>query len=171
MRGRALSGRPERRGFGDAGTLAQADDSCRGRQPQRRSWGRRPSARSPQCSRERTRPPRRPGPPGPPGVLPAPRDDEEAEPPGTSASTHPMELLALVGMASVRMPAMRALLTLRPVGWNVAGFLLDRGLALARGTTYHLYPIGWIVVGFLAGVLSGMVVQDRSARGCLLSVL
>jgi uncharacterized membrane protein YeaQ/YmgE (transglycosylase-associated protein family) len=82
-----------------------------------------------------------------------------------------MELLALVGMASVRMPAMRALLTLRPVGWNVAGFLLDRGLALARGTTYHLYPIGWIVVGFLAGVLSGMVVQDRSARGCLLSVL
>jgi uncharacterized membrane protein YeaQ/YmgE (transglycosylase-associated protein family) len=34
-----------------------------------------------------------------------------------------------------------------------------------------LDPIGWIVVGFLAGALSGMVVQDRSARGCLSNVL
>ncbi|MBA4170755.1 MAG: GlsB/YeaQ/YmgE family stress response membrane protein [Chloroflexi bacterium] len=31
--------------------------------------------------------------------------------------------------------------------------------------------IGWIVIGFLAGALSGMVVGDRTARGCLPNIL
>ncbi len=31
--------------------------------------------------------------------------------------------------------------------------------------------LGWIVVGFLAGMLSGMVVPGRSARGCLPNIL
>lgn len=31
--------------------------------------------------------------------------------------------------------------------------------------------IGWIVVGFLAGALSGLVVGDRTARGCLPNIL
>jgi uncharacterized membrane protein YeaQ/YmgE (transglycosylase-associated protein family) len=31
--------------------------------------------------------------------------------------------------------------------------------------------IGWIVVGFLAGALSGAVVGDRTARGCLPNIL
>lgn len=30
---------------------------------------------------------------------------------------------------------------------------------------------GWIVIGFLAGALSGMVVGDRTARGCLPNIL
>lgn len=32
-------------------------------------------------------------------------------------------------------------------------------------------PVGWIVVGFLAGWLSGIVVKDRSASGCLGNIL
>jgi uncharacterized membrane protein YeaQ/YmgE (transglycosylase-associated protein family) len=32
-------------------------------------------------------------------------------------------------------------------------------------------PIGWIVVGFIGGVLSGLVVPGREARGCLSNVL
>ena len=31
--------------------------------------------------------------------------------------------------------------------------------------------VGWIVVGFIAGVLSGMIVKGRTARGCLPNVL
>jgi len=31
--------------------------------------------------------------------------------------------------------------------------------------------LGWIVVGFIAGALSGWVVGDRTARGCLPNVL
>ena len=31
--------------------------------------------------------------------------------------------------------------------------------------------IGWIVVGFFAGLLSGMVVPGRTARGCLPNIL
>jgi uncharacterized membrane protein YeaQ/YmgE (transglycosylase-associated protein family) len=31
--------------------------------------------------------------------------------------------------------------------------------------------IGWIIVGFLAGALSGLVVQNRTAGGCLANVL
>jgi uncharacterized membrane protein YeaQ/YmgE (transglycosylase-associated protein family) len=31
--------------------------------------------------------------------------------------------------------------------------------------------VGWIVVGFIAGSLSGMVVSNRSARGCLPNIL
>lgn len=31
--------------------------------------------------------------------------------------------------------------------------------------------IGWIVVGFIAGALSGLVVGDRTARGCLPNIL
>ena len=31
--------------------------------------------------------------------------------------------------------------------------------------------VGWIVVGFIAGFLSGMVVRNRSARGCLPNIL
>lgn len=31
--------------------------------------------------------------------------------------------------------------------------------------------IGWIVIGFLAGALSGLVVRDRTAGGCLANIL
>jgi len=31
--------------------------------------------------------------------------------------------------------------------------------------------IGWIVVGFLAGALSGLVFNNRTARGCLPNIL
>jgi uncharacterized membrane protein YeaQ/YmgE (transglycosylase-associated protein family) len=31
--------------------------------------------------------------------------------------------------------------------------------------------LGWIVVGFLAGALSGAVVGDRTARGCLPNIV
>jgi uncharacterized membrane protein YeaQ/YmgE (transglycosylase-associated protein family) len=32
-------------------------------------------------------------------------------------------------------------------------------------------PIGWIVVGFIGGLLSGMVVPGRQARGCLPNIV
>ncbi|MDL2335122.1 MAG: GlsB/YeaQ/YmgE family stress response membrane protein [Chloroflexota bacterium] len=31
--------------------------------------------------------------------------------------------------------------------------------------------LGWIIVGFFAGALSGVVVKDRSAGGCLANIL
>jgi uncharacterized membrane protein YeaQ/YmgE (transglycosylase-associated protein family) len=31
--------------------------------------------------------------------------------------------------------------------------------------------LGWIIIGFLAGALSGLVVRDRSAGGCLANIL
>jgi uncharacterized membrane protein YeaQ/YmgE (transglycosylase-associated protein family) len=31
--------------------------------------------------------------------------------------------------------------------------------------------LGWIVVGFLAGSISGAIVSDRSARGCLPTIV
>lgn len=31
--------------------------------------------------------------------------------------------------------------------------------------------IGWIVIGFIAGSISGWIVGDRSARGCLPKIL
>ena len=31
--------------------------------------------------------------------------------------------------------------------------------------------IGWIIVGFLAGALSGLVVRNRTAGGCLANIL
>jgi uncharacterized membrane protein YeaQ/YmgE (transglycosylase-associated protein family) len=31
--------------------------------------------------------------------------------------------------------------------------------------------VGWIVVGFLAGLLSGFVFRNRTARGCLPNIL
>jgi uncharacterized membrane protein YeaQ/YmgE (transglycosylase-associated protein family) len=31
--------------------------------------------------------------------------------------------------------------------------------------------VGWIVVGFLAGALSGMLVRNRTAGGCLANIL
>ncbi len=31
--------------------------------------------------------------------------------------------------------------------------------------------VGWIVVGFIAGALSGTVVGDRTARGCLPNIV
>jgi uncharacterized membrane protein YeaQ/YmgE (transglycosylase-associated protein family) len=31
--------------------------------------------------------------------------------------------------------------------------------------------LGWIIVGFFAGALSGVVVRDRSAGGCLANIL
>ena len=31
--------------------------------------------------------------------------------------------------------------------------------------------LGWIVVGFIAGALSGAVVGDRTARGCLPNIV
>jgi uncharacterized membrane protein YeaQ/YmgE (transglycosylase-associated protein family) len=31
--------------------------------------------------------------------------------------------------------------------------------------------LGWIIIGFFAGALSGMVVRDRSAGGCLANIL
>ena len=30
---------------------------------------------------------------------------------------------------------------------------------------------GWIIIGFFAGALSGMIVGDRTARGCLPNIL
>jgi uncharacterized membrane protein YeaQ/YmgE (transglycosylase-associated protein family) len=34
-----------------------------------------------------------------------------------------------------------------------------------------LTVIGWIVIGFLAGALSGLVVRNRTAGGCLANIL
>lgn len=31
--------------------------------------------------------------------------------------------------------------------------------------------IGWIIIGFLAGALSGLVIRDRSAGGCLANIV
>lgn len=31
--------------------------------------------------------------------------------------------------------------------------------------------VGWIIIGFLAGALSGLVVRDRTAGGCLANIL
>ena len=31
--------------------------------------------------------------------------------------------------------------------------------------------IGWIVIGFIAGSISGWIVGDRTARGCLTKIL
>jgi uncharacterized membrane protein YeaQ/YmgE (transglycosylase-associated protein family) len=31
--------------------------------------------------------------------------------------------------------------------------------------------IGWIIIGFLAGALSGLVVRNRTAGGCLANIL
>ena len=31
--------------------------------------------------------------------------------------------------------------------------------------------IGWIIIGFIAGALSGLIVRDRTAGGCLANVL
>jgi uncharacterized membrane protein YeaQ/YmgE (transglycosylase-associated protein family) len=31
--------------------------------------------------------------------------------------------------------------------------------------------LGWIIVGFFAGALSGVVVKDRTASGCLANIL
>ncbi len=36
---------------------------------------------------------------------------------------------------------------------------------------FDLGIIGWIIIGFLAGALSGLVVRDRTAGGCLANVL
>ena len=35
----------------------------------------------------------------------------------------------------------------------------------------ELDPIGWLLVGLLAGILSGLVVPGRTARGCLPNLL
>lgn len=35
----------------------------------------------------------------------------------------------------------------------------------------ELSIIGWIIIGFLAGALSGLVVRDRTAGGCLANIL
>ncbi len=32
-------------------------------------------------------------------------------------------------------------------------------------------PIGWIVVGFIAGSISGWIVGNRSAKGCLPNIV
>ena len=31
--------------------------------------------------------------------------------------------------------------------------------------------IGWIIIGFLAGALSGLVIRDRTAGGCLANIV
>jgi uncharacterized membrane protein YeaQ/YmgE (transglycosylase-associated protein family) len=36
---------------------------------------------------------------------------------------------------------------------------------------FELSIIGWIIIGFLAGALSGLVVRDRTAGGCLANIL
>ena len=36
---------------------------------------------------------------------------------------------------------------------------------------FGLGIIGWIIIGFLAGALSGIVVRDRTAGGCLANIL
>jgi uncharacterized membrane protein YeaQ/YmgE (transglycosylase-associated protein family) len=36
---------------------------------------------------------------------------------------------------------------------------------------FDLGIIGWIIIGFLAGALSGLVVRDRTAGGCLANIL
>jgi uncharacterized membrane protein YeaQ/YmgE (transglycosylase-associated protein family) len=38
-------------------------------------------------------------------------------------------------------------------------------------TQFDLSIIGWIVIGFFAGALSGLVVRDRTAGGCLANIL
>jgi len=35
----------------------------------------------------------------------------------------------------------------------------------------QLDPVGWLVVGLLAGILSGLVVPGKTARGCLPNLL
>ena len=36
---------------------------------------------------------------------------------------------------------------------------------------FDLGIIGWIIIGFLAGALSGLVVRNRTAGGCLANIL
>lgn len=36
---------------------------------------------------------------------------------------------------------------------------------------FDLGIIGWIIIGFLAGALSGLVIRDRTAGGCLANIL
>ena len=36
---------------------------------------------------------------------------------------------------------------------------------------FNLDIVGWIIIGFLAGALSGLVVRDRTAGGCLANIL
>jgi uncharacterized membrane protein YeaQ/YmgE (transglycosylase-associated protein family) len=36
---------------------------------------------------------------------------------------------------------------------------------------FDLGIVGWIIIGFLAGALSGLVVRDRTAGGCLANIL
>ena len=36
---------------------------------------------------------------------------------------------------------------------------------------FELSIIGWIIIGFLAGALSGLVVRNRTAGGCLANIL
>ena len=36
---------------------------------------------------------------------------------------------------------------------------------------FELDIIGWLIIGFLAGALSGLVVRNRTAGGCLANVL
>jgi uncharacterized membrane protein YeaQ/YmgE (transglycosylase-associated protein family) len=37
--------------------------------------------------------------------------------------------------------------------------------------SFDLGIVGWIIIGFLAGALSGLVVRDRTAGGCLANIL
>lgn len=36
---------------------------------------------------------------------------------------------------------------------------------------FNLDIVGWIIIGFLAGALSGLVVRNRTAGGCLANIL
>jgi uncharacterized membrane protein YeaQ/YmgE (transglycosylase-associated protein family) len=36
---------------------------------------------------------------------------------------------------------------------------------------FDLGLVGWIIIGFLAGALSGLVIRDRTAGGCLANIL
>ena len=36
---------------------------------------------------------------------------------------------------------------------------------------FDLSIIGWIIIGFLAGALSGLVIRNRTAGGCLANIL
>jgi uncharacterized membrane protein YeaQ/YmgE (transglycosylase-associated protein family) len=36
---------------------------------------------------------------------------------------------------------------------------------------FDLSIIGWIIIGFLAGALSGLVIRDRTAGGCLANIV
>ena len=36
---------------------------------------------------------------------------------------------------------------------------------------FDLTIVGWIIIGFLAGALSGLVVRNRTAGGCLANIL